>query len=133
MGKLDGKVALVTGAGRQRGIGRATALRLAEEGADVAVSALPRAIADLPAHEQDERMARRRIGREAEIEAIGRRAIAIDCDVTRPDQVISAIETIVRRFGQARRGGQQCRACRARPDRRRSSISTTRSGIIPST
>ena len=99
MGKLDGKVALVTGAGRQRGIGRATALRLAEEGADVAVSALPRAIADLPAHEQ----ASGWLGAEsvvAEIEAIGRRAIAIDCDVTRPDQVISAIETIVRRFGR---------------------------------
>ena len=35
MGSLDGKVAIVTGAGRLRGIGRATALALAELGADL--------------------------------------------------------------------------------------------------
>ncbi|MET0429008.1 MAG: 3-oxoacyl-ACP reductase family protein [Microvirga sp.] len=99
MGKLDGKVALVTGAGRQRGIGRATALRLAEEGANVVVSALPRPLSERPAHEQ----ATEWLGAESvvsEIEALGRRAIAVDCDVTRPDQVIGAIETIVRRFGR---------------------------------
>jgi NAD(P)-dependent dehydrogenase (short-subunit alcohol dehydrogenase family) len=38
MGALDGRVALVTGAGRLRGIGRATAVALAELGADVAVT-----------------------------------------------------------------------------------------------
>ena len=38
MYNLEGKVALVTGAGGQRGMGRAIATRLAQEGADVIVN-----------------------------------------------------------------------------------------------
>ena len=40
MGELDKKVALITGAGRLRGIGRAAAVALARLGADVAVTGL---------------------------------------------------------------------------------------------
>ncbi len=50
MGALDGKVALVTGAGRPRGIGAAIALRLAREGARVVVSDLCRPPAPDQAH-----------------------------------------------------------------------------------
>jgi len=50
MGALNGKVAVVTGAGRRRGIGRAIALRLAQDGADVCVSAVHREPGDFPEH-----------------------------------------------------------------------------------
>ena len=48
MGTLDGKVALVTGAGGMRGVGRATALKLAAQGADLAITDVRRDASDLP-------------------------------------------------------------------------------------
>jgi NAD(P)-dependent dehydrogenase (short-subunit alcohol dehydrogenase family) len=65
------RVALVTGG--SRGIGRSTALRLAREGADVAVSYASRS-----------REAEQVVG---EIRAMGRRAICVPCNVARPDEV----------------------------------------------
>ena len=53
MGGLEGKVAIVTGAGRMRGIGRAIALRLAGEGADVVVTAVRRPPEAFPPHERE--------------------------------------------------------------------------------
>ena len=90
MKKLEGMVALVTGAARKRGIGRAIALRLAEDGADVAVTAIARDPSQFPAHEREEGW----LGTESvveEIRAMGRRAIAIDLDVTSDEQVADAI------------------------------------------
>ncbi len=48
---LEGKVALITGAGGMRGVGRATALKLASLGADVAITDVRRAAEDLPPQE----------------------------------------------------------------------------------
>src|SRR5262245_65843394 len=53
MGALDGKVALVTGAGRLRGIGRATAVTLADLGADVVVTGTGRDPATSPEGEKE--------------------------------------------------------------------------------
>src|SRR4051812_50216947 len=47
---IEGKVALVTGAARRRGIGRATALRLAQDGADVACLDIARPYESFPGH-----------------------------------------------------------------------------------
>ena len=71
------RVALVTGG--SRGIGRATALRLAREGADVAISYASRT------HDAEEVV--------AEIEALGRKAICVTCNVARPDEVTRLVST----------------------------------------
>ena len=53
MGKFDGKVALVMGAGRMRGIGRYAALAFANEGASVAVTRTGRDSSTFPRDEQE--------------------------------------------------------------------------------
>ncbi|MGZ3667099.1 MAG: 3-oxoacyl-[acyl-carrier-protein] reductase [Ktedonobacterales bacterium] len=75
---LAGRVALVTGS--SRGIGRATALRLAGLGADLAIN-----------YRSDEQGARET--REA-IEALGRRAVAFQADVTVEEDVIRLFKDI---------------------------------------
>jgi NAD(P)-dependent dehydrogenase (short-subunit alcohol dehydrogenase family) len=97
--KLTGKVALITGAGRYRGIGRAIALRLAQDGANVVVSARPREPGTFPEHEQDMGWQ----GAESvaeEIRAMGRDAIALPCDVTELTQVVAMVDTIEEEFGR---------------------------------
>ena len=80
---LHGKVALVTGAAR--GLGNAIALALAEAGADVALG-LRRIDADN--------------GAAAEVEARGRRALPLQMDMTRPEQIRNAVEETVKHFGR---------------------------------
>ena len=89
--RFQGVVALVTGAARPRGIGRATAMRLASEGADVACLDIARPYDDAPGHpvassdDLDSVV--------AEIEAMGRRAIAVRADVSDADAVEAAVAT----------------------------------------
>jgi len=98
MASLDGMVALVTGAARKRGIGRAIALRLARDGADVAVTAIARDPTQFPEHERTEGWQGAQSVAE-EIRAMGRRAIALDLDVTSDDQVREAIARTQQELG----------------------------------
>lgn len=79
---FDGKVALVTGGGR--GIGEACAFALAEAGADVAVCSRSSGEIDVVAEK---------------IRAMGRRAMAVVCDVTDAGQVRRMAEEVGSQFG----------------------------------
>ena len=82
-GRLAGKTVLVTGA--QQGIGRALALAVAREGADVGVNYLDdRAAAD---------------GVAGEVRALGRRAVVVQADVARRAEVESLVTTVVKELG----------------------------------
>lgn len=81
--RFEGKVALVTGAGT--GMGRAAALRLAQEGAKVAL--LGRRIAPLDAVA-------------TEISAAGGTALALICDIGDETNVVQSIEHVVGQFGR---------------------------------
>jgi 3-oxoacyl-[acyl-carrier protein] reductase/meso-butanediol dehydrogenase/(S,S)-butanediol dehydrogenase/diacetyl reductase len=87
---LEGRVALVTGAGRRRGIGRGIALELARAGADVAVHGLARAPAEQPAAERESGW----LGVASvadEVRALGRRAVAVEGDLTAREDVARVV------------------------------------------
>ena len=95
---LNGKVAIVTGAGGRHGIGRAIALRLAQEGADVVVTDIQRST---DAMRPEDRQAGWRgldsvVG---EIEALGRQALGLFSDVSDPAQVTDMVSQTLHRFG----------------------------------
>jgi NAD(P)-dependent dehydrogenase (short-subunit alcohol dehydrogenase family) len=83
MSALDGRRALVTGGGR--GIGRAIALALADDGADVAIN-----------YRRDGDAARETV---AEIEARGRRGAAFAASVDDPDACAALAERVLADFG----------------------------------
>lgn len=95
---LEGKIAVVTGAARLRGIGRAIALRLAEEGCDVVVTGLARDPSEYPEAEREQGW-RGVESVAAEIEATGRSALAVEGDVAVAADVASMADAVRDRFG----------------------------------
>ncbi|TJY69601.1 acetoin reductase [Arthrobacter sp. CAU 1506] len=81
---VQDKVALVTGAGQ--GIGRAIALRLANDGFNVAIADIE------PQRSKGESVV-------AEIEALGRKSVFVAADVSKKDQVVAAVETAADALG----------------------------------
>lgn len=84
--ELEGKIALVTGAGGggDGGQGKVIALALAAEGADVAANDIDLELAESTA---------------SEIKALGRRSMAIKADVSDQDEVNQMVERIIREWG----------------------------------
>ncbi len=95
---LAGQVAIVTGAARYRGIGRAIALRLAEDGADVVVTGLHRSPSERPTHEQESGW----LGVESladELRGMGRNALGLEADVTLQEDVDRVVAETIEHLG----------------------------------
>jgi NAD(P)-dependent dehydrogenase (short-subunit alcohol dehydrogenase family) len=79
--RLKSKVALITGAGT--GIGQATAILFAKEGADIVATDL-----ELPEAEETAEAIRK----------TGRRAVAIAADISKPDEIYAMVDTAINAF-----------------------------------
>ena len=99
MAGLEGKVALITGAGGMRGVGRATVMKLAGLGADIALTDVHRETEDLPPAEV--RTAWRGIDAVSEeVEAAGQRAFPTYCDLGDAGQIERMVEQVMNHYGR---------------------------------
>ena len=97
--ELKGKVAIVTGAGRLRGIGRAAAVALAKLGADVVVTGTGRKPENYP--EDEKAIGWKDVESVADlIRAEGSDALTIIADVTNKSDVKNMIDQTIKKFGR---------------------------------
>ncbi len=82
---LNGKVAIITGAGSQIGFGKGTAMILANEGCDIVVGDM-----DLHGAEQTADA----------VKKLGRRSIAVKVDVTKNEEVKAMVDAALKEFGK---------------------------------
>ena len=99
MAGLEGKVALVTGAGGMRGVGRATVLKLAGMGADIALTDVHRETEDLPPAEVRNSWRGIDAVRE-EVEAEGRSAFPAYCDLGDSAQIERMVDQVMDHYGR---------------------------------
>ena len=86
---FQNKTAIITGA--TRGIGKAIALRLAKEGANIVIAA--------KSVEENAKLGGTIFSAAAEIEAAGGKALAVQCDIRFDDQVQNVIDKAIEKFG----------------------------------
>jgi NAD(P)-dependent dehydrogenase (short-subunit alcohol dehydrogenase family) len=99
MASLDGKVAIVTGCGGERGLGRGIARRLAEEGADLVVTDVePVGTKVVPAKPAGDWAGLEAVA--AEIRARGRRALALLLDIRSTEQIEHVVARALKEFGR---------------------------------
>jgi SDR family mycofactocin-dependent oxidoreductase len=93
--RLEGKVAFITGAGR--GQGRAHAVRMAEEGADIIAIDICR---DIPSNTYPMSSREDLSETEAQVKALGRQIYATEADVRERRELKAAVDEGVRQFGR---------------------------------
>lgn len=99
MGDLDGKVAIVTGAGRLRGIGRAAAVHLARMGANVVVTGTGRSPERYP--DDEKAVGWRDIDSTADqVREQGQQALPLVVDVIDREQVQMMVDRTIETFGR---------------------------------
>ena len=86
---LKNKTVFITGA--SRGIGKAIALRLAAEGANIVIAA--------KSVEENSKLGGTIFSSAAEVEAAGGQALAVQCDIRFEDQIQKAVDQAVEKFG----------------------------------
>jgi citronellol/citronellal dehydrogenase len=86
---FQGRTAFITGA--SRGIGRAIALRLAKEGANIVVAA--------KSIEENPKLGGTIFSVAEEIKALGAKALAVQCDIRFEDQIQAAVDKTIAEFG----------------------------------
>lgn len=96
---LDGKVAVVTGAGRMRSIGHAISVELAKAGCSVAVVGSRRNVASLPDEEKEAGWRDVESVRDEAI-GLGRRSVALRADIADEQDVLTLRDAVMNEFGR---------------------------------